>query len=183
MKTVEAQRVLGVGPHTTWNQVVRRWRHLARQCHPDVAGRSSTARFQRVAQAYAVLMTAHETTKNQKTQKPEDVQEPRPGPKPGGPGGRVTEGTRFEVLGLTLDGAQIDPARVREAILMKSAGTWCVHLTLAPPYRGGTEHARVTVCLPGEPADCAAFPRRPGPSVLSQSYDRRGLLWSLDVLI
>lgn len=45
-------RLLGITPHSDWDQVKSAFRRLARTCHPDVAGPESTARFAEINEAY-----------------------------------------------------------------------------------------------------------------------------------
>jgi hypothetical protein len=48
-------RILGLSPGATVSEVRSAFRRLARTCHPDVAGRQSARRFERIAGAYTFL--------------------------------------------------------------------------------------------------------------------------------
>lgn len=48
-------RKLGLRPDASWDEVKSAFRHLARSCHPDVAGPQSARRFQEITSAYMTL--------------------------------------------------------------------------------------------------------------------------------
>ncbi|WP_029165346.1 DnaJ domain-containing protein [Aminiphilus circumscriptus] len=50
-------RKLGLRPDASWDEVKSAFRHLARSCHPDVAGPQSARRFQEITSAYMTLKT------------------------------------------------------------------------------------------------------------------------------
>jgi DnaJ-class molecular chaperone len=54
---VEAYRLLGLAPGCSERDLVRRFRHLARQTHPDVGG--SNEQFTKLAHAYTVAAAEH----------------------------------------------------------------------------------------------------------------------------
>jgi curved DNA-binding protein CbpA len=48
-------QLLGIGPNAAHAELRRAWRRLALRWHPDRAGSSATAIFQKIQAAYAVL--------------------------------------------------------------------------------------------------------------------------------
>lgn len=70
-------KLLGVEPGATADELRQAFRGMARECHPDVAGEGSAARFVSVREAYERLRDRHWETKRKAARKQPEAREKR----------------------------------------------------------------------------------------------------------